>query len=67
VQVLMHGFRVMNVEVPTKYFAEASSVTFSKSVLYGYQTLKAACAYGLYKNGIRTNYAKKLFQKAYNS
>lgn len=67
VQVLMHGFRVMNVEVPTKYFAEASSVTFSKSVLYGYQTLKAACAYGLYTIGIRTAYAKKLFKKVNNA
>ncbi len=66
VQVIMHGFRVMNVEVPTKYFAEASSVTFSKSVLYGYQTLKAAFSFLFYRMGFHYTYADKLFAKVYN-
>lgn len=66
-QVIMHGFRVMNVEVPTKYFAEASTVTFSKSVLYGFQTLKATFSYYLYKQGLRTKGLKQLFRKANNT
>lgn len=67
VQAIMHGFRIMNVEVPTKYFDEASSVTFSKSVLYGFQTLKATFSYFLYKLGLRTNELKRLFKKANNT
>jgi glycosyltransferase involved in cell wall biosynthesis len=65
-QVLWHGFRVENVEVPTKYFDEASSVSFSKSVQYGFQTLKAAFAYGLYKRGLRMDYVNSLFKKVDN-
>lgn len=67
VQAIMHGFRVMNVEVPTKYFTEASSVTFSKSVLYGFQTLKATASYFLYKRGMRTKGLKQLFMKVHNT
>lgn len=67
VQAIMHGFKLINVEVPTKYFAEASSVTFSKSVLYGFQTLKATFSYFLYKKGIRTKGLNKLFKKAHNT
>lgn len=67
VQVIMHGFRVMNVDVPTKYFAEASSVTFSKSVLYGFQTLKATLGYLLYKKGWRLRRLEQFFKKAYNA
>ena len=66
-QVIIHGFRVMNVEIPTKYFAEASTVTFSKSVLYGLQTLEATASYFLYKRGIRTKGLKQLFMKVHNT
>jgi glycosyltransferase involved in cell wall biosynthesis len=67
VQAIMHGFRIMNVDVPTKYFAEASSVTFTKSVLYGFQTLKATISYFLYKHGVRTKSLETLFKKANNA
>ncbi|MCX7715370.1 MAG: glycosyltransferase family 2 protein [Clostridia bacterium] len=67
VQALMHGFRIMNVQVPTKYFAEASSVTFSKSILYGIQTLKATLAYFLYKKGIRLKRLENFFKKVNNT
>lgn len=66
-QALMHGFRVRNVQVPTRYFAEASSVTFSKSALYGIQTLKATVAYFLYNTGIRPRRLKRFFKNAHNT
>ena len=67
VQAIMHGFRIMNVDIPTKYFAEASSVTFSKSVLYGFQTIKATLSYWLYKKGFRWKSLERLFRKANNT
>ena len=34
------GFRIAEVPVPTRYFAEASSVNFRRSVVYGLSTLR---------------------------
>jgi hypothetical protein len=34
------GFRIAEVQVPTRYFAEASSVNFRRSVVYGLSTLR---------------------------
>jgi len=34
------GFRIAEVPVPTRYFAEASSVNFRRSVIYGLSTLR---------------------------
>jgi glycosyltransferase involved in cell wall biosynthesis len=39
-QVVRAGFRIGEVPVPTRYFAEASSVNFRRSVLYGLGTLR---------------------------
>jgi hypothetical protein len=39
-QVVRAGFRIGEVQVPTRYFAEASSVNFRRSVLYGIGTLR---------------------------
>jgi glycosyltransferase involved in cell wall biosynthesis len=39
-QVVRAGFRIGEVPVPTRYFAEASSVNFRRSVLYGIGTLR---------------------------
>ncbi|HZA81905.1 MAG TPA: glycosyltransferase family 2 protein, partial [Actinomycetes bacterium] len=38
-QVVRAGFRIGEVAVPTRYFAEASSVNFRRSVVYGLATL----------------------------
>jgi len=67
VQAIRHGFRIRNVAVPTKYFAEASSVSFSKSVLYGYQTLKATFSYLLHTMGFRFPFLERLFKRAANA
>ena len=39
-QVVRAGFRIAEVPVPTRYFAEASSVNFRRSVVYGLSTLQ---------------------------
>jgi hypothetical protein len=39
-QVVRAGFRIAEVPVPTRYFAEASSVGFRRSVVYGLSTLR---------------------------
>jgi hypothetical protein len=39
-QVVRAGFRIGEVPIPTRYFAEASSVNFRRSVLYGLGTLR---------------------------
>jgi len=39
-QVVAAGFRITEVPMPTRYFAEASSVNFWRSVVYGLGTLR---------------------------
>jgi hypothetical protein len=36
-QIVWHGFTIGEVSCPTKYFAEASSINFSRSVKYGFR------------------------------
>jgi hypothetical protein len=38
-QILWHGFTIAEVSCPTKYFAEASSINFRRSLKYGFQCL----------------------------
>jgi glycosyltransferase involved in cell wall biosynthesis len=51
-QILWHGFEIGEVTCPTKYFDEASSITFSKSVKYGLGCLQMALEYRLCKWGM---------------
>ena len=44
-QVVRAGFRIAEVPVPTRYFAEASSVNFRRSVVYGLSTLRTLTAH----------------------
>lgn len=46
------GFRIGEVGVPTRYFAEASSVGFRRSVAYGFATLRVVLRYLLHRNGV---------------
>ena len=39
-QVVLAGFHISEVRVPTRYFTEASSVNFRRSVVYGLGTLR---------------------------
>jgi glycosyltransferase involved in cell wall biosynthesis len=47
-------FTVEEVSVPTRYFPEASSVNFRRSVIYGLKTLNVARRYVLHKHRIRS-------------
>jgi glycosyltransferase involved in cell wall biosynthesis len=46
-QIFYLGFRVGEVSCPTKYFPDASSISFSDSVAYGLGVLKTAVLYRL--------------------
>jgi glycosyltransferase involved in cell wall biosynthesis len=48
-QGVAFGFRITEIGVPTRYFKEASSVNFKRSVVYGLSTLAAMARYLLSK------------------
>ena len=52
-QVVAAGFRIAEVAVPTRYFREASSVGFRRSVRYGFGTLRVVARFLLHKWGLR--------------
>jgi hypothetical protein len=44
-QAIYRGFRIGEVSCPTRYFPEASSINFHRSVVYGLGVLKTALAF----------------------
>jgi len=52
VQAVYFGFKIAEVTCPTKYFEEASSIGFTKSVRYGFGVLGAAAQFRLARLGI---------------
>jgi len=53
VQAVLYGFRIGEIAVPTRYFAEASSVNFRRSVVYGLATLNVLRRATLHRAGLR--------------
>ena len=51
-QILWLGYTVAEVSCPTKYFAEASSINFFRSLRYGFGCLATGLAYRLAKMGL---------------
>jgi glycosyltransferase involved in cell wall biosynthesis len=51
-QVCYHGFSIGEVSCPTKYFPEASSINFRRSVKYGLGVLATSLQYRLQKWGL---------------
>lgn len=51
-QVFMNGFEIAEVTCPTKYFEEASSINFSRSMKYGMGVLRVSLQYRMHKWGI---------------
>ena len=47
------GMGVGEIAVPTRYFDEASSVNFKRSVVYGLSTLRVVTRYLLHRTGLR--------------
>ena len=51
-QAVHFGFDIGEISCPTRYFAEASSINFRRSVTYGWGVLKTASAYRLRAMGL---------------
>jgi glycosyltransferase involved in cell wall biosynthesis len=47
------GLKIGEIAVPTRYFEEASSVNFRRSVVYGLSTLRVVTRYLLHRVGLR--------------
>jgi len=54
-QAVYFGFKIGEISCPTKYFADASSINFRRSVIYGLGVLKTAFTYRLQKWGLLKN------------
>jgi glycosyltransferase involved in cell wall biosynthesis len=52
-QAAIFGFRIGEISCPTRYFAEASSINFARSVVYGLGVLKTSIRYRLHRSGLR--------------
>lgn len=50
-QIVWFGYIIAEVSCPTKYFAEASSINFKRSVKYGMGCLRTALSFRLSKSG----------------
>ena len=58
-QAVMRGARIGEISCPTKYFAEASSINFRRSSIYGLGVLKTSLEFRLAKWGLyRASYLK---------
>jgi glycosyltransferase involved in cell wall biosynthesis len=52
-QAAMLNYRIGEITCPTRYFAEASSINFRRSVVYGFGVLGTALRYRLHRSGFR--------------
>jgi glycosyltransferase involved in cell wall biosynthesis len=50
-QILYAGFEIAEITCPTKYFAEASSINFSRSLTYGFGVLRVSVGHFLQQRG----------------
>ena len=61
VQAVAFGFRIGEISCPTKYFEEASSINFRRSVVYGLGVLGTALRFRLCRLGLSRS---PMFEKA---
>ena len=54
-QIVWAGYTIAEVSCPTKYFAEASSINFSRSVKYGFGCLSTAWGFRMAKWGLSSS------------
>jgi len=52
-QTIWFGFRIGEISCPTKYFEDASSINFKRSVIYGFGVLGTALKFKLQKMGLK--------------
>jgi hypothetical protein len=57
-QAVHYGYRLGEISCPTRYFDDASSINFSRSVKYGFGVLETALKFRLHQLGV---YKSKLF------
>ncbi len=55
VQTVYFGFRIGELSCPTRYFKEASSINFRRSIKYGFGVLSTVMEYVLAKSGLKTS------------
>jgi glycosyltransferase involved in cell wall biosynthesis len=60
-QAAMFGFRIGEISCPTRYFPEASSINFRRSVIYGLGVVGTSFRYRLHRMGVRRD---RLFDPA---
>lgn len=53
VQAVYFGFRIGEISCPTKYFPEASSISFKRSIAYGIGVLLTALKFIIQKTGLK--------------
>ena len=63
-QAILSGARIHEIPIPTKYFKEASSVSFRASVVYGLRTLGLLVKFRLHTSGMRASPQFSLRQTA---
>jgi hypothetical protein len=51
-QSIYAGFRIGEISCPTKYFPEASSINFRRSVIYGIGVLRTGIWFRLHRWGV---------------
>ena len=50
-QIFMKGYQIAEITCPTKYFEEASSINFSRSLTYGFGVLRVSFVHFLHRIG----------------
>jgi glycosyltransferase involved in cell wall biosynthesis len=55
IQLKVHGFRIREIPIPTRYFKDAHTVGFRAGVRYGFGILRALLEYILARTKIRTS------------
>ena len=55
-QAVAFGFRIGEISCPTRYFPEASSINFSRSVVYGLGVVQTSLAFRLHAWGLRKSH-----------
>ena len=59
VQAVHFGFRLGDIPVPVRYFDEASSINFKRSLKYGLSTVATVARWWLHRAGMRSRLFKK--------
>lgn len=52
-QGVMHGMRIREIPIETRYFAEASQIGMGRSIVYGLSILKTLVKFKLHKKGLK--------------